>query len=313
MLLVTLLWSTAGVVTRQLEAARSFELTFWRSAFCGLAMLAGLRYLRGPALWRQLLAAPRLVWLSGVCWAVMFTAFMLAISLTQVAHVLIIMALGPLLTALFARLFLQQKLPARTWIAIALASLGIAWMFGHELLGGTAAGQGGAAGHALLGSLVALGVPVAAAVNWCVLQHVSHSARQASERPDMLLSLLLGAGLSALCMLPLAWPLQASAHDLALLAGLGVFQLALPCLLVVHLSRYLVGPEIALLGQLEVILGVLWAWAWAGETPTPATLSGGALVLLALLGNELLAWRAGSKSPAAASVKPENLENRREA
>ncbi len=28
---VTLLWATAGVVTRQLEQVRSFELTFWRS------------------------------------------------------------------------------------------------------------------------------------------------------------------------------------------------------------------------------------------------------------------------------------------
>lgn len=313
MLLVTLLWSTAGVVTRQLEAARSFELTFWRSAFNGLALIVGLRWLRGPALWAQLLQAPRLVWLSGVCWAVMFTAFMLAISLTRVAHVLVIMALGPLLTALFARLFLKQKLPTRTWVAIVAASLGIAWMFGHELLGPGTAEQGAAAGQALLGSLVALGVPIAAAVNWCVLQHVSHTVRGAAERPDMLLSLLIGAGLSALCVLPLAWPMQASVHDLSLLAGLGVFQLAVPCLLVVHLSRYLVGPEIALLGQLEVILGVLWAWAWAGETPSSATLTGGALVLLALVGNEFLAWRAGPQSSAPARVKPEHLENRREA
>jgi len=33
MVLVTLLWSTAGVVTRHLEQARSWEVTFWRSFF----------------------------------------------------------------------------------------------------------------------------------------------------------------------------------------------------------------------------------------------------------------------------------------
>ena len=38
MLLVTLLWSTAGVVTRHLDAARSFEVTFWRSAFNAVAL-----------------------------------------------------------------------------------------------------------------------------------------------------------------------------------------------------------------------------------------------------------------------------------
>ncbi len=30
MIAVTLMWSIAGVVTRHLEAARSFEVTFWR-------------------------------------------------------------------------------------------------------------------------------------------------------------------------------------------------------------------------------------------------------------------------------------------
>lgn len=40
MVLVTLLWSTAGVVTRQLESAGSFELTFWRSA-CTFVALGG--------------------------------------------------------------------------------------------------------------------------------------------------------------------------------------------------------------------------------------------------------------------------------
>ena len=34
---VTLLWSIAGVVTRHLESAASFEVTFWRSAANALA------------------------------------------------------------------------------------------------------------------------------------------------------------------------------------------------------------------------------------------------------------------------------------
>lgn len=290
MLLVTLLWSTAGVVTRHLEAARGFELTFWRSGFNALALIVGLRWLRGPQLWAQLLAAPRLVWLSGLCWAVMFTAFMVALSLTSVANVLVTMALGPLLTALLSRLVLKQRMAARTWWAIALASAGIAWMFGHEF------GQGRAdtAGQGVLGMLVALGVPLAAAVNWCVLQHVGHGDKASDAvdpGADMPLAVLFGALISALAMLPLAWPMQASLHDLSLLAGLGVFQLAIPCLLAVRLSRVLIGPELALLGQLELVLGVLWAWVWAGEAPSSAALAGGAMVLLALAGNEALAWR----------------------
>ncbi|WP_293999891.1 DMT family transporter [Sphaerotilus sp.] len=286
MVLVTLLWSTAGVVSRQFEVAQGFEVTFWRSAFTVLALSVALTGLRGVALWRGLWRSPRAVWLSGLCWAVMFTAFMLALTMTRVANVLVTMAIGPLVTALFARLFLHHRLPARTWAAIAVAGAGIAWMFGHEVQAADA--------RSLLGMAVALAVPLAAAVNFTVLQHISHG-EVAGESQDMLPAVLIGALLSSLVTLPLAWPLQASAHDLVLLAGLGGFQLALPCLLVVGLTRILPAPEIALLGLLEVVFGVLWAWVGAGEAPGPTALTGGALVLGALVGNELLGWRRGGQ------------------
>ncbi len=47
--------------------------------------------------------------------------------------------------------------------------------------------------------------------------------------------------------------------------------------------------KIALLALLEVVLGPLWAWLGAGEAPAAATLAGGALVIAALLLNELAA------------------------
>jgi drug/metabolite transporter (DMT)-like permease len=193
MVLVTLLWSIAGVMTRHLDAVRSFEVTFWRSLFNALGLAVGLTAMRGTALWRGLLSAPRVVWISGLCWSVMFTAFMVAITLTTVANVLVTMAIGPLI--------------------------------------------------------------------------------------------------SALVTLPLAWPLQASARDLGLLAMLGVVQLAIPCLLVVRLTRELPAPEIALLGLLEVIFGVAWAWLGAGEVPSSNALAGGVVVLGALVVNEALALR----------------------
>jgi len=107
----------------------------------------------------------------------------------------------------------------------------------------------------------------------------------------MLPAVLIGAVLSAVTALPLAWPLQASGHDLGLLALLGAVQLAIPCLLMVRLSRELPAPEIALLALLEVIFGVAWAWLGAGEQPSARVLLGGGLVLLALVVNESLAMR----------------------
>ncbi|HSB25386.1 MAG TPA: DMT family transporter [Burkholderiaceae bacterium] len=281
MVLVTLMWSIAGVVTRHLQAAESFEVTFWRSAFTVLALSVALPAMRGAAWWRDVLRARWPLWASGVCWAAMFTAFMVAITLTKVANVLVTLAIAPLVTALFARVVLHHKLPHRTWVAMAVAGTGIAWMFGREMqLGGAALG----------GMAVALAVPLAAATNWTLLQHIAHGSGDPDEpAQDMLPAVWIGAVLSSLATLPPAWPLRASGHDLALLALLGVVQLAIPCLLAVWLARVLPGPEIALLALLEVVFGVAWAWLGAGEAPSRASLTGGTLVLAALIGNELLA------------------------
>jgi EamA domain-containing membrane protein RarD len=124
MILVAFLWSIAGVVARHLDAAQSFEVTFWRSLFNAAALTVALTAIRGARLWRDLAGASRSLWFSGCCWAVMFTAFMIAITLTTVANVLVTMAIAPLITALFSRVFLKHRLPVRTWSAIAIRRTG---------------------------------------------------------------------------------------------------------------------------------------------------------------------------------------------
>ena len=279
MLAVTLMWSIAGVVTRHLEAARSFEVTFWRSAFTVLALAPLLTWLRGgPALLRSLSGGGRTLWISGVCWSVMFTVFMVAITMTAVANVLVTMALAPLMTALMARFFLGHRLAVRTWGAICVAGIGIVWMYAREVSAADA--------RQLLGTLVALAVPLAAAVNWTVIQHSRHGADL-----DLLPAVLIGAFISAVVTLPLSLPFAASVHDLGLLALLGVVQLAIPCLMAVAAARHLSAPEASLLALLEVVFGVAWAWLGADEAPSAHVLGGGALVLLALAANEVLALR----------------------
>ncbi len=281
MILVTLLWSISGVVTRHLDHAAPFTATFWRSLFNAVAMLVALSWMNGGGLWRQLSSARWPLWLSSVCWGVMYTAFMIAITLTSVANVLVTLAVGPLITAAFARLFLHHRLAPQTWLAITVAGAGIAWMFG----------QAATDVLSFAGTMVALLVPIAAAINWTLLQHVADGETGRSLSPDMRPAAMIGAVLSTLVTWPMADPAQTSLHDIALLALLGVVQLAVPCLLVVRLTRELPAPEIALLGLLEVLFGVTWAWIGAGEKPPAGTLAGGALVLSALVGNELLALR----------------------
>ena len=276
---VTALWSMAGVVTRHLEQARSFEVTFWRSFFTVVSLLIILPLWQGRSVWSRLPLRSHYFWYSGICWSVMFTAFMVALTLTAVANVLITMAVGPLLTALITRVFLGHRLPARTWVAIVLAGVGIAWMYGSQLSLGDP--------NFLIGSLVALCVPIAGSVQWTLTQ----KSQSEGQNLDLVPSVMLGALMSTLLTLPLSMPFQASGHDVGLLAMLGLFQLAIPCALSVVCARVLKAPEVALLALLEIVFGIALAWWGANEAPQLSVLFGGALVLGALLLNEWLGWR----------------------
>lgn len=280
MLLVTMMWSTAGVVTRHLESARSFEVTFWRSFFTVVSLLVILPFFQGRVVFSRIRNGGFALWLSGICWSVMFTAFMVALTLTTVANVLVTLSVGPFITALMVRIFIGHRIPPRTWFAIATAGVGIAWMYGRNMDLATHIG----------GTLVALLVPLAAACNWTVVQH----SRAQGQNIDLIPSVLLGAVISSLATLPLSFPFAASPHDIGLLALLGLFQLAIPCVLVVLCARVLKAPEVALLGLLEVIFGILLAWVGANEVPGSNVLTGGALVIGALVINELIGWRQRS-------------------
>jgi drug/metabolite transporter (DMT)-like permease len=278
MFITPVMWSIGGVVIRQIQRATPLEQVFWRSLFAGFFAAAAIAFLQRAAPWRVALAAGWGGAFSAVMWATMFTAFIISLSFTTTANALVLTSISPLVTALLARAVLGERVPARTLVAAAIAALGIAWMF-----------KDGLSAQHVAGLMFALVVPLAAAANVVTMR--AHAAR-----PDMVAGVMLGAFLSCLVAFVLAPPFAATARDLALLALLGVVQLGLPCMLLVIASRTLPGPEILLLGLLEVVLGTLWAWLGADENPGAATLAGGAIVLAALAGNELAALRTARRS-----------------
>ncbi len=277
MLVAPVLWSTAGVVTRHLQKAPAFEQVYWRSLFCFVFVSAFL-LLRKDS-FSKTFNKPALF--SGAMWAVMFTAFVFALSMTSTANTLIVMSVSPVVTTLAAWIVLREPVPLRTVIAGIAAGAGIAWMAAGDL-DSLSARDGN-------GMLLALLVPIASAANLVALRAMARKSE--GVRVDLVPAVMIGGLLSFLLALPFALPFQASGRDIALLAFLGFFQLGVPCMLMVVAARVLRPPELALLALLEVVLGVLWTWLFAGETPSAATLSGGAMVLAALIFNEIAGFR----------------------
>jgi drug/metabolite transporter (DMT)-like permease len=180
-----------------------------------------------------------------------------------------------LLSALIARLIFKQHIARSTWIAIVIAGMGMAWMFIEPRTEATSEWP--------WGTLIAFIVPLSAAVNWNIVQH----AQTKGQAVDMVPAVLVGALLSAAATLPFAFPFQATVQDVAWLSMLGLVQLAIPCTLVVLCARVLPAAEISLLALLEVVFGTLLVWLFANEDPSFRVLTGGMLVLVALLFN---AW-----------------------
>jgi drug/metabolite transporter (DMT)-like permease len=273
MLLATAMWSIAGSVTRQLHSAQGFEITMWRSIFAGLTIIVLWPLIHRE---RSLLGALKgglMIWIPGLCWAVMFSCFMMALSLTTVANVLVAQSVGPVMTALLSWIWLKRQLSMRTWAVILTASIGVALMFVFDVQA--------LSGKHWLGFIVALGIPVAGAINWNFVERYGKGS-------DFVAGILIGAIISALVTLPLALPLKADFHDIGLLAFLGVFQLGIPCAICVIAARSLRAAELSLMTLLEVIFGMLLALVFTSERPGVWTWIGGGLVVLALAVNELV-------------------------
>ena len=269
LVLCTVLWSTAGVVTRASSVTNGWEAAFWRSLFlCAVICVLMLAQHRGGAV-RKLFSMgwPGLV--SSLSWAAMLTCFMVALSLTSVANALLMFGVLPFFAAIAGRLFLGERVAPHTWLAIAGAAAGIGVMFHDSLQSGSIAG-----------SLIALVVPLAAATN-------TVAVKLGRGRVDFVPALLAGAAISVLIAWPFAGPFSATPRDLALYGGLALFQLALPCVLLVRvvLPR-LSAAEIGLLSLLEIVLGPLWVWLALGERPEGAIVTGGLVVLAAVAVNE---------------------------
>src|SRR3546814_17546065 len=81
-------------------------------------------------------------WSSDVCSSDLSTLFfILALSLTTVADVLVIIAAAPLTAAVFGWIFLGEGVPLRTWVAIALTLAGIALLVSEDLGSGSLLGD----------------------------------------------------------------------------------------------------------------------------------------------------------------------------
>ena len=195
--------------------------------------------------------------------------FIWSITSTTAAITLLCLAAMPFITALLGFLFLKERISINVWIAIGIATIGIAIM---------------ALGNLEKNSLTGLVLGLVSAVGFSVF---SVSLRWRKETPKFTTVALAGL----ICFLASCFVIVykdlsffSSSKNEALFAIHGTI-VCLGMILYTIASLNIPAAELTLLSLTEVIGGIFWIWLpWLGinEIPATNTIIGGFLIFLAI-------------------------------
>jgi drug/metabolite transporter (DMT)-like permease len=269
-------FSTAGYFTR-LIPQDVWTVLFWRGIFGGL-------FIGGYIVWCH--RGKTIEAIRSVGWIGLFTAgcstaaticFVNALRLSTVADVNIIYATTPFLAAALAWLCTGARERRSTLLASVVALCGVAVMFGGARL----------EGH-LFGDLLAVAMALLMSAMMVTIRH--------RQRVSMLPAACLSAFLSSIAVLPLAHPATAFGPQFIWFVLFGTTQFGLGLLLLTLGARLISASRSALISALEVPLACIWVWLAFGEVPSAASVAGGAVVMLAVVGDLMLGRAGGAEA-----------------
>jgi drug/metabolite transporter (DMT)-like permease len=249
----------------RLIEAEPLVTAFWRGLLAGTIVLVILLAVQGTRGFRAVFATG---W-PGVIYTVLIgttaPAFVLAVTQTSVANVVFIFASMPVFAAVFSRFFLGEPIRMRMIMTMAAVILGLAVI---------AYGSGESEVASWKGDIWAVYISAAFAAALTAVRKV-----KATSMIPAIPFAYIGA---AFLLGPFVSPVEAFASQWALFLGHGAFIGAASCLLALG-PRYISSAEVSLLVLLESVLAPILVWVVVGEDPGPWALTGGVIVIGALV------------------------------
>jgi drug/metabolite transporter (DMT)-like permease len=267
-------WSFGGVIARSLETTDSWTIVAWRGFFAAAFLMVFMLKrdgVKGTATLFLTMGAPGMV--VALCFACASVSFVVALSYTTVANILLMQAGVPLIAALMGAVFLRERVDLLTWCAIVTVGLGIVVMVWDSFSA----------------TISPLGDGLALLIAFCFALATVVTRRYSGVRmtPAVTLGALIGTAIGV----SLSSGLIVSLHDFFYLFLFGAFNLGLGLALFVTGARLIPSALAALISLCEPIFGPVWVWLFHGETPANRTLIGGAIVFTALVAHILWQWR----------------------
>jgi drug/metabolite transporter (DMT)-like permease len=196
--------------------------------------------------------------------------FVLSIQNTNVANTLVMIALAPMLSAIFGAIFLKEKPDRNTLIAIIITFFSVLYIFYDSMKIGNILGD-------VLGFVTAAGLAAGATII------------RAGKSFNLVPSAVVGKLVVALVALFFIDSFELKNNDIYIIPAMCVLCVAIPFVLVTLAPRYITGAEVNLFFLLETILGPIWVWLVIKEQPSIETIQGGAVIIITIAIHSFLA------------------------
>jgi drug/metabolite transporter (DMT)-like permease len=259
-----LLWSTGGIGIKAI-ADSALKVTFYRSLFAAVALMLFLgRGVWARRQWKSTTAFIIAIISYGAC----LTSFVIATKWTTAANAIFLQYAGVVWVLLFSPLVVREPMRTRDAVAITVAFAGMALFF-----------VGSFEAHGMAGNAMALLSSVFFASLILVLRREQRAAQAA---------VTWGNVVCALAVLPfVAHDLALTPRSFAVLAFLGIFQIAIAYVLFVRGLAFVTATQASLTGMLEPVSNPIWVFLFLGEKPSVFAIAGALVVLSAIAGHTL--------------------------
>ena len=267
-----LLWSFGPLVVRNMDdpGLIPWQYLFARGLVIFFLLNIYLFFEEGIEFYKNYLKIGIAGIIGGVGLGTAMITFIWSITNTSAAITLLCLSAMPFITALLGFLFLKEKIRPSVWVAIFVASIGVAIM---------------AFDSVSIGSINGLIYGLASALGFSIF---SVSLRWKKETPKF--TTVAVAGLFC-CLFSIAILIQKDLNFISSSKNQGLFALhgTLVCLgLILYSigSKNLPAAELTLLSLTEVIGGIFWVWIpilGINEIPTNNTIIGGFLIFMAII------------------------------
>ncbi len=204
--------------------------------------------------------------------------FIMSLENTNVANTLVIISLGPFISAILSSIFLKENPNTRTWIVIILCFSFIVFIFYDSYEGGR-----------IFGDLMALATAFLVGASSVVIRY--------AKIVNFLPSLLLAKFLIAIVAYFFIQKIIFLNFDIYLIITMCFFCVFLPFTLLTLAPRYIPAHEVQLFFILETILGPIWVWLIIKEQPTTNTIIGGTCIILLIFYNTFQELKSKNTNP----------------